>query len=349
MARNPDPLVAWTQYLAARTVATALTSFSVDANVRTASHLGRLMYALDRRHRERAHASVAASFPELDAPGVAHVSRRSFQHFVQLAAEVLHTPRALNLATWPRHLRLDELAPALDVLNRGRGAILLTGHLGNWEVLGYSLALLGYRLEAVARPIDNPLINRWLLGIREARGMRIITKWNATDRMLGVLREGGALGFIADQNAGDKGLFVPFFGRLASTYKSIGLLAMRREVPIVCGYAHRLNDRFEYEIGASDVIEPADWQDQPDPLFYITARYIRAIEMMVRRRPEQYLWMHRRWKSRPRHEREGKPMPAALRRNLEALPWMTPELMRQLEQPPGPVGERPPRAATAPA
>jgi KDO2-lipid IV(A) lauroyltransferase len=151
--------------------------------------------------------------------------------------------------------------------------------------------------------------------------------------MMEVLREGGALGIIADQNAGDRGMFVPFFGKLASTYKSVGLLAMRQKVPIICGYAHRVGYDCQYEMGVEDIIEPDQWQNQPDPLFYITARYMRAIEMMVRKAPKQYLWMHRRWKSRPPHEHQGKPMGDSLRRNLESLPWMTPELMKRLEEP----------------
>ncbi|MEM6459215.1 MAG: lysophospholipid acyltransferase family protein, partial [Planctomycetota bacterium] len=177
-------------------------------------------------------------------------------------------------------------------------------------------------------------INDWLLGIRENRGMRILTKFDATDRMIAVLNRGGNLAFTADQNAGEKGIFVPFFGRLASTYKSIGLLAMTHRTPILCGYAHRLDDRFRFEMGVTDLIRPEDWDAQPDPLYYITARYCRAFEHMVRRRPEQFLWSHRRWKSRPRHERLGKPMPRALRQNLEALPWMDDTLMHQLQHPP---------------
>ena len=128
-----------------------------------------------------------------------------------------------------------------------------------------------------------------------------------------------------------------FFGRLASSYKSIGLLALREEVPIVCGYAHRVGPGFHYELGVADVIRPDDWQDRHDPLYYVTARYARAIEAMVRLRPEQYLWMHRRWKSRPRHERQGKPMPKALRQNLEALPWMDQAQMDRLLNPPEPA------------
>ncbi|MFP4144632.1 MAG: lysophospholipid acyltransferase family protein [Phycisphaeraceae bacterium] len=331
MARPSSPITAWAQYLGARLAAMGLTMFDVETNERSAAALGRALYRFDRRHRERACGHIAMAFPQWDEAKVDRVARASFEHFMQLAVEVLHTPRVLHEDSWAERIRIRNLGPAIDLLNAGQPVILLTGHLGNWEVLGYLLALLGYDIDALARPIDNPLINRWLLGIREARGMRIITKWDATQRMIEVLEGGGALGFIADQNAGDKGMFVPFFGKLASTYKSIGLLAMNLEVPVVCGYAHRLGRRYAYEVGSADVIRPEEWADQPDPLFYITARYIRAIETMIRMRPEQYLWMHRRWKSRPRHERQGKPIPRTLRRRLESLPWMDETQLEQLE------------------
>jgi KDO2-lipid IV(A) lauroyltransferase len=199
-------------------------------------------------------------------------------------------------------------------------------------LLGYLLATLGMDLEAIARPIDNPLVNEWLTGVRERRGLRLITKWGASDRMTAVLQRGGTLGFIADQNAGDKGMFVPFFGRLASTYKSIGLLAMNFDAPVVCGYARRLGGDFQYEVGTTDIIYPEEWSGRDDPLYYLTARYMRAIESMVRLDPGQYLWVHRRWKSRPRHERLGRPMPGALEKQLAGLPWMDAEMMARLKE-----------------
>lgn len=333
MARNQGPIATWSQYLAARLAAMGLTMFDVETNLRTAAGIGRVMFAWDKRHRERACRNIAWAFPDWTPDRVHRVCRGSFEHFVQLAIEVCHTPRVISRDSWTRRTTTAGLGPTLDLLNARKPVILLTGHLGNWEVLGYLLAVIGYEVDAVARPIDNPLINDWLLGIRENKGMRIITKWDATERMLEVLNRGGALGFIADQNAGDKGLFVPFFGRLASSYKSIGLLAIREEVPIVCGYAHRVGPGFHYELGVADVIQPGDWQDRHDPLYYVTARYARAIETMVRMRPKQYLWMHRRWKSRPRHERQGTEMPKTMRRNLEDLPWMDQAQMDRLTQP----------------
>lgn len=333
MPKTIHPVTMWSQYVAARLAEMSITVVDVEATLHFAAAIGRTVFKLDRKHRERCRTNIKLSFPDWDDARIDDVTERSFEHFTKLVFEICYTPRMLHLGTWANHVRIKNLGPSLEMLNARQPVILVTGHIGNWEVLGYQLAVLGYDINAIARPIDNPLINDWLLGIRERKGLKIITKWDATDRMLAVLRNGGALGFIADQNAGDRGMFVPFFGRLASTYKSIGLLAMRKNVPVVCGYAHRIDPGFRFEIGVVDVIRPADWEQQPDPLYYITARYARALETMVRLKPEQYLWMHRRWKSRPRHERDGKPMPRGLRKNLEDLPWMTDGLMRQLEQP----------------
>ena len=336
MPKEIHPLTMWSQYLGARVAETCVTVFDVEATLHLAGAIGRFAYRVDKRHRQRCRANIRMAFPDWDDAKTDAVTEQAFEHLIKLVFEVCYTPRMLHLDTWARHTRIVNLGPSLEMLNARQPCIVLTGHLGNWEVLGYMLAVLGYDINAIARPIDNPLINDWLLGIRERKGLKIITKWDATDRMLAVLRDGGALGFIADQNAGDRGMFVPFFGKLASTYKSIGLLAMRKRVPVVCGYAHRVADApvgFNFEVGVVDVIRPEEWEAQRDSLYYITARYCRALETMIRMKPEQYLWMHRRWKSRPRHEREGKPMPGALRRNLEDLPWMTPELMGSLEQP----------------
>lgn len=328
------PIYEKVEYVLARLLATAVTGFEVQQSQKTARFIGAQFDRFDAKHRKRAQHNIRLCFPDWTDDQIALCAKKSTQHLIQLAFEILHTPRVLNRDSWPNHIKMVNLGPAIDLLNSDEPTILLTAHQGNWEVLGYLLALLGYDMDTIARPLDNDLINDWLLGIREKQGMRIVTKWDATERMISVLKRGGALAFTADQNAGDKGIFVPFFGRLASTYKSIGLLAMAHNAPVVCGYAHRIGQDFQFEMGITDIIRPEEWEAQPNPLYYITARYCRAFETMVRDRPDQFLWSHRRWKSRPRHERNGKPIPKALRCNLEGLPWMTEGLMRQLENPP---------------
>lgn len=286
------------------------------------------------KRRERAVGNISNCFPHLDSDRVHEIAERSAQHMFQLfIVDAVAGPRLVTPASWPRYIELGRIGSTLDRFRPGQPLMLVTGHCGNWELLGLFLTTLGYDFTALARPLDNPLINDWALNMRQARGMRVITKWGATEILPELLERGGRVGFIADQNAGDQGLFVPFFGRLASTYKSIGLLALRYDVPIITGIMRRKPNQLRYVLDIEDIIDPEDWVDQPDPLFYISCRYSRAIEFMIRRNPEQYLWMHRRWKSRPKFEREGKPFPRRLRQKLEALPWMMPdELHRIIDQ-----------------
>ena len=324
MPRHRSALRNWAEYLPARAVASLLQCFPVEQNLSTAAWGGRMYYRLSAKRRLRAINNIQNAFPEWSREQCDEVGRRSVENMFQLAGvDAVSMPRLVTPDRWPEFVDLGDAQHEVERMMGTRSNLFITGHCGNWEMLGYSISVVGYPMAAVARPLDNPLLNRWLLGLREAYGLRILTKWGATPQMQRIIEAHGPVGFIADQNAGDNGIFVPFFGRLASTYKSIGLLAMRYELPLVVTMAERLDGRFKYRIMIQDIIEPEDWVDQPDPLYYITARYIHGIECMIRRAPEQYLWMHRRWKSRPRHERQGKDMPQMLEDQIRSLPWLS--------------------------
>jgi KDO2-lipid IV(A) lauroyltransferase len=306
IARIAPPLrelLDWALYVAARLVAVAMHVFPVNVNLQTARLLGTGMYLIDKRHRERALGNLRRSFPELSEKQRERLARRSMQQMLMLFVEVLFTTRLIRLDTWRRYVELENFRDVLELLvRRDRGLLLLTGHYGNWEILGYVLATLGFETVSIARPLDNRYLSEFLFGVRERTGQKIIAKKGATPEVQATLEEKGAVGFIADQNAGTKGLFVDFFGRKASTYKSIGLVAMEYDAPVVIGYARRVNDRFHFHVGAQDIIYPQDWKSQDDPLRYITQRYTKAIEDIVRVDPGQYWWVHRRWKTRPKGE-----------------------------------------------
>jgi Kdo2-lipid IVA lauroyltransferase/acyltransferase len=290
-------------YLLCRFVSMLFHCFPIELNIGSARLLGTLLYRVDKKHRKRAMHNLKRSFPDLTEAQCRTLARQSMQNMVMLAVEVMFTTTLIRLETWRKHVELENFSEVLELLLRQKtGMIMLTGHYGNWEVLGYLLATLGFETTSIARPLDNPYVNHWILGVREKQGQRIVAKKGATEEILPVLDAKGAVGFIADQNAGTKGIFVDFFGRKASTYKSIGLLAMEYNVPVVIGYARRTGGAFQFAVGAQDVIYPADWASQEKPLEYITQRYTKAIEEIVRKEPSQYLWLHRRWKSRPKGE-----------------------------------------------
>jgi KDO2-lipid IV(A) lauroyltransferase len=189
-------------------------------------------------------------------------------------------------------------------MQEGRGLLMVTGHYANFEIIGYILGLFGFNIYSIARPLDNKFISRYLYGVRQRAGQKIIDKKGAVQLMDRIIADGATVCFIADQDAGRKGVFVDFFGRKASTYKSIALLAITNEIPICVGYSRRLANRFFFEIGVQRIIFPREWADKDDPLEWITAQYTKAIEECVRQDPSQYWWLHRRWKHQPKQKRQ---------------------------------------------
>ncbi len=303
----PPWLLAWryrAEYAALRAYAFLISAFPIRANLVTGRALGDLWWLLSRRHRLLALDHLRAALGDrYDEAALHRIARGSFRHFAQLyLVEMIQTPRLIHEWSWARYVELGDIGPALRELLGQRGAIMLTGHFGNYELLGYTIARLGVPLVAVMRPLDNPWINSYLMDSREAGGLSLLLKKGASATAGEILDNRGVLCFIADQNAGKKGIFVDFFGRKASTYKSIGLLAMRHRVPILVGYAARIAGRFRYRISVERIIQPEEWEPRDDPLHWITRTYTSAIEAAVRRHPEQYLWIHRRWKTRPREE-----------------------------------------------
>lgn len=340
--RKLPPVLHGPVFAAVRAVAGLTQVCGLDNSSRALHSLGAAfaLSPLSRKRFIKAQESIAWCFPDFDEQRVHDVAVESFRHLFALAAELTWTPRFITADAYPFHIEMGDISPTLIRLIKGGPSVLVTGHCGNWELLGTVLALLGFPMHAIYRPLDMKPLDDWMYRTRTAKGMTLVSKFGAANEFDDIMHAGHPLGFIADQNAGDRGVFVPFFNRLASSYKAIALLAMRHNAPVLCGHAQRLlpsesagnpdvSSSFRYRLSAYDIITPDDWENQPDPAFYITARYRRAIENMVRAAPEQYLWMHRAWKSRPPHERAddtaepAKEFPHRLRAKLEQLPWMT--------------------------
>lgn len=303
-----NALLDYLVYLAFRLVQAVMQAFPLDTNLRACRTLGALIYRFDRKHRLRAHGHIRQSLgPEVSEERIAHLARGSFESLVVLICEIIFTPRLVTPQTWQRYIKICDLGePIRLLLDNKSGVILLSGHHGNWELMGYTLAALGFENFSVARLIDNPFTNAYVLGVRERTGQHILNKRGALGQVDDLLREKKIVCFIADQDAGPRGVFVDFFGRPASTYRSIALVAIWHKVPIIVGYTQRQGKRFFHEWHVQDVIYPKDWQDRDDQVHYITQRYTKAIEDFVRKAPEQYLWSHRRWKTQPEDEEENR-------------------------------------------
>lgn len=323
---------------AIRAAVTALLSAPPASALGLARRLGRTFGGLraNRKRLDRAKSNLRVAFPGWDEDRIHEYALRSYEHLLALGVEIGYGPRLLTEEGWLRRVELGSLPDSARVMVQGRPVVLITGHCGNWEVLGYTIALLGFPLHGLYRPLDFEPLDRWVRETRGRRGMTLVDKFGAVQRLPGIMAGGAPPAFVADQNGGDRGVFVPFFGRLTSTYKSIGLLAMQFNADVICGFTVRQepwpDEPIRYRMDVTDSFGPEDWNTHPDPLFYLTARYRRGIETMIRQVPDQYDWLHRVWRSRPRHERLNRPFPGALREKLRLLPWMTEAELARIEE-----------------
>ncbi len=292
----------WLSYIALRVLVVFLYLFDVESNLKIACFLGRLLWKHYHRGRKRALDNLRASFPEKSQQWIWETGRRSFEHIAMLAIDILFTPRLVKKYNRHNYSRYKNVERVKWLMQGGRGLLMVAGHYSNFEIMGYILGLFGFNVYSIARPLDNKFINKYLYDVRRRVGQRIIDKKGAAELMGEVASRGATLCFIADQDAGRKGVFVDFFGRKASTYKSIGLIAITNNIPIGVGYSRRVDNRFYFEIGVNRIIFPEEWADKDNPLEWTTAEYTKAIEKFVREEPSQYWWLHRRWKHRPKEE-----------------------------------------------
>lgn len=307
MARPRSRTVDFLVYLAVRTLVCVGQAVSWQTAIAFSRMLARVVHRLDHRHRTVAEENIRHAFPELDAAGVDRLTRKSYEHLLEMAVEIIRMPRTLHRSNMDAHLVYPDPSQyerALAFARLDRPRLLLTGHFGNWEVISYAVGLLGFAGNVIARKIDNPYIDQFIREFRRKTGQEILDKSHDYPKMLETLKNRGGLGMVGDQDAGPRGLFVPFLGRPASTYKSIALMSLEFSAPILVLAAARVGSPLKYNIYLEDLIDPCDLADDPDPVKTITRRYTEAMERAIRRHPEQYFWVHRRWKHQPKESKK---------------------------------------------
>ena len=300
MSKSRSRFIDYLVYLVVRLFICLIQAMSLDMACNLAGLLAWLLHRLDRRHASVADENLRHAFAGALTEAQRHrLVAEVYQHFCRLLIEMIHLPRRLHIHSWRRYLDLKDGPQLVDRLLSDRPLLIVTAHFGNWEMGGYMLGLLGFQTYAVARPLDNPYLDHFLRRFRERTGQTILTKKGDFDVMRQVLAEGGVLATLADQDAGQRGLFVDFFGRPASTHKAIALLALEHRAPILVILPRNIGRPLCYEIAIEEVILPEDYEGQPDAVRAITQRFTSAVERGARRAPQQYFWLHRRWKHTP--------------------------------------------------
>ncbi len=256
---------------------------------------------------------------ELDQRQRDEIILRMWIHLFRMIVEIAQLPRKVRLHNFWNVFDLQDRDRVVRAVCSDRPMILVSGHYGNWEISLTVFGLFGLRMNAVARPLDNPYLNRWFERFRRFTGHNLIPKKGAVRTMAAVLEKGGTVALLGDQDAGLSGLFVDFFGHPASTFPTVARLALDFDALVCVGYSRRLPDDFtrcrwvRYELACMEMIDPRDFRG-PDAVRELTREVNRKLEQAIRLAPEQYFWIHRRWKTQPATTKGGLPQKAASQR-----------------------------------
>lgn len=294
----PPTLVHRLEYAALRAFSGLLSLLDVREASRAAGAFTEIGYAPLGIRRGVTERQIAAAFPEWNAEKVEQIARESYRNLGRVAIEATLLSRG-----GPQDvLALFGPSPTWSVveaaLARGKGVILVAGHLGNWELSGAYVAARGVPVHPIARGMSNPLSDAYFRRTRERLGMHIMHDQEAVRRVPRVLRDGHTVGFLSDQaTVGLASTFVPFFGRPAKTPRGAAVFALRGDYPVVLIQAVRQPDeRYEFIAEEIPVVHTGDRERDIDD---VMLRFSDALERLVRKYPGQYFWQHRRWKHQP--------------------------------------------------
>jgi KDO2-lipid IV(A) lauroyltransferase len=266
--------------------------------------LGDLLYDVIRIRREVAFSNLRAAFPEKSEGERERIARACYRNFAMTAVDFA---RQTNRSS-------EDLLEEAEILGRqhldtvasmGRGAILLTGHFGNWEWMGSLFPAMGFQTQAVVGEQRNRLVEELMDRVRRTRGLGILSAERDLRGLMEALRRGDVVAIAGDQDAGRDGVFIDFLGRPASTAVGPVRLARRFGVPILIGFAVRRPDgglRLELQ---EPLVVPQDG-DESEVILEYSRRWSAVLEEYVRRYPDQWFWMHRRWKTQPEGVRQRK-------------------------------------------
>jgi KDO2-lipid IV(A) lauroyltransferase len=295
------------EYAGVRTIFGILSVLPRGAALWACSMISRIAYRLLGSLRRTGQRNLEIAFPEKTIEERTSILKGTFESLGRVMAEA---SRFMKMTPADVEAIFDlDLDAAIRELyhaykHNKRGVLITTGHLGNWELLVFGFAAIHEPISYLARPLDNPMIEDMALRIRTRFGNRPINKTNSAMTAVKILREGGILGALSDVNAHPReGVFVPFFGVQACTISGPALMAMRSNSAILPAFCIWDRERKKYRFVHGEIIEPSRTGDRKADIIATTAAYTAEIEKLIRQHPDQWLWIHKRWKTRPPGDR----------------------------------------------
>ena len=291
------------EYFVFRGLSSCILALPLSAVRKLAKGLAWFAFYVLHSRRKTTEIQIRRAMPEKTDAEVVEIAYGSYINLVTTICELLWAPN-LTPETCNRYVHHQNIEVLLNAYNRGQGVIFISGHFGNWEWLGGSLALqCGLRTSVIVKPMQNEYVDALIEDIRENANVRVITMQRAVREVISFLRSGGITVILSDQSASRESYFVPFFGIPAATFAGAAQFAVKTGAPIIMGYGIRQPDgnyhaTFE-EIPTDDLGESAE-----ENIKTLTVRHVQALEREIRKHPEQWLWQHKRWKHAPVSEEQ---------------------------------------------
>ena len=244
--------------------------------------------------------NIGIAFPEKTLEERDAIGLAMWEHILLMIMEIAHAPRKVKRTTWRTFSSIPSMKEMLERQIDERPTVIISGHLGNFEMGGFLLALHGFPTHTVARPLDNKYLDRFVNDFRGSTGQYMLPKQGSGDKIAEVLKHGGTLALLGDQHAGSGACWVNFFGKPASTHKAVSVFTLGSLAPTAISVALRVDGRpLVIAMKVADIVDPQDDDFQYGSIPLLTEWYTGHLETLIRSAPEQYWWVHRRWKGKP--------------------------------------------------
>ncbi len=292
----------WLEYAAVWLLLKGLALLPRPLTRRLAAKVAGILYAMSPKLRKTAETNLRIAFPEWTEAQRDAVIRSMVRNLGWMAAEFARFPK-YSKENIEEIVVLDGNENFLEGRKQGKGVLILTGHIGAWELSSFAHALYGYPLHFMARPLDNQRIDALVNSYRCTSGNRAIFKNESARMMLKILKETGTIGILADQNTmPGEAVFVDFFGKAASTTAGFARVALHTDAAVVPGYAVWDEGIQKYRLRFEQPLELVRTGDMERDVLENTQRFTKVIEDIIRKYPEQWVWVHGRWSVRPKGE-----------------------------------------------
>lgn len=296
--------VDWIAYLALRFIVCLIQTLSLESCDRICKILARILADWTPLRRRVIDDNLDLVYGTLSTSHKSLLRYKMWHNLLLMVCEIAHVPRKVHRTNWREHFYMPHKNEIFQIMMDDRPTVLVTGHFGNFEVAGHTVSLVGDPPSTIARPLDNPYVDQYFAEFRASTGQRILPKEGSSVAVQQLLDANGTLALLADQHAGGKGCWVDFFGHPTSCHKALALFVLSAKAPMIVNYTRRLGRPLRFEMGRTGIADPA-LLDSPSPPEYLdsvqslTSWYNERLEEAIRMAPEQYWWLHRRWRDVP--------------------------------------------------